>query len=94
MKKFGVDVRLNCYYSIEAETREEAIEKAWDLFMECVPDFMVEEGDSDTEIFSSVDCEDCARNLCRTPENVEACENCQHFDNHILIDEADLINQI
>ena len=39
MPKYLVDVRLKCTYEVEADTEQEANEKAWDWFNECEPDF-------------------------------------------------------
>ena len=39
MPKYLVEVRLKCTYEIDADTPQEANEKAWDWFSECEPDF-------------------------------------------------------
>lgn len=39
MPKYLVQVSLRCTYEIEADTAQEANEKAWDWFSECEPDF-------------------------------------------------------
>lgn len=43
MKKFEIEVSLNCYYEIEARDEDLACEKAWDYFLECEPEFKVKE---------------------------------------------------
>lgn len=39
MPKYLVEVSLKCTYEVEANTAQEANEKAWDWFSECEPDF-------------------------------------------------------
>lgn len=39
MSRYMVDVSLRCTYEVEGDTETEVIEKAWDWFTECVPDF-------------------------------------------------------
>lgn len=40
MKKFRIALQLFCDYDVEAETEEEAIEKAKDWFAECDPEIV------------------------------------------------------
>lgn len=43
MKEWIVDIKDNTFYVIKADTREEAIEKALDFWIERNPDIYVEE---------------------------------------------------
>lgn len=44
MKKFNVEIHNNCYYeNIEANTQEDAINKAWEQFINSKPEISVEE---------------------------------------------------
>lgn len=45
MKNYKVVVSLDAYYEIEASSEEKAKAIAWDWFIECVPNFEIEEGE-------------------------------------------------
>ena len=45
MKKFFVLVEDKAFYTVEAETEEEAIDSAWQWFSERVPSFEVTEAE-------------------------------------------------
>ena len=47
MPKWSIDMRDEVIYFIEAETREEAIEKALDFWIEREPDIYAEEIEAD-----------------------------------------------
>ncbi len=43
MKKYKVSASLDAYYEFEASSEEEARAIAWDWFIECEPNFEIEE---------------------------------------------------
>lgn len=42
--KYIVEISLNCTYEFDGEkyTEDEAVDKAWDYFLECQPDICVD----------------------------------------------------
>ena len=51
MKKYSVVVSDHAWYpEIEAENKEQAMQKAWEWFIQREPDFEVEEFDEDEEV--------------------------------------------
>ena len=48
MKKFDVNIKADAWYwAIEAETEQEAIERALDWFLECEPDICCMESEEE-----------------------------------------------
>ena len=49
MKKFDVTIKADtCYFAVEAETKEEAIEKALEWFLYYEPDIFVTESEEES----------------------------------------------
>lgn len=46
IRKFEIEVSANAFYEIEARSQEEAIELAYNWFLELNPDFEIHEVDS------------------------------------------------
>lgn len=49
MKKYKVDVSLDAHYEFEASSEEEARIIALDWFIECEPNFEIEEGENEND---------------------------------------------
>ena len=72
--KFDVDLWARARYTIEADTKEEAIEQAMDYWENLIPDIFCEEIKDEEK-----DCSQCTHFIEETEMDVACCNCCENF---------------